>query len=151
METDVRIAICAALGVADDEVVNAVRLDNGVVRNLIELADAERVLQLDPTAVSKPGFEGVSVLGSYPKENPISYEIRNLTPASLAVEDPVTGSLIAAASCWLDEQGRLGAGCIMAQGTAMGREGRAFVSVNSSGDVLIGGHSAVVIDGHVKL
>jgi PhzF family phenazine biosynthesis protein len=146
-----REAICGALGIATKEVVNAVRLDNGVVRNLIELSTASRVLSLDATAVSKPAFDGVSVIGAHPPDSDATYEIRNLTPASLAAEDPVTGSLIAAAACWLRERGRLTRPIVMAQGTAMGREGRAFVTLRENADVMIGGHTAIVIDGHVNL
>lgn len=150
MARDVMGRICEALGIAPYEVVSAVRLDNGVVRNLIELETQERVLSLDANAVSKPAFEGVSIIGPYPAGGPIAYEIRNLTPASFATEDPVTGSLIAAAACWLRSVGRLEQVCVMAQGTAMGREGRAFVTMRSD-DILIGGQTAVVIEGHVIL
>ena len=150
MELPVGRAICDALGIAADEVIHAVRLDNGVVRNLIEVADAARVLSLDAGAVSRPAFDGVSVFGAYPLGSAVAYEIRNLTPASGAVEDPITGSLIAAAACWLRAQGRLEGPCVMAQGTALGREGRAFVTLRGE-DVLIGGHTAIVIDGHVQL
>lgn len=146
-----RSAICDALDIADGEVLSAVHLDNGVTRNLIELSSAARVLSLNATAVSKPAFDGVSVIGAHPSNSDAMYEIRNLTPASLAAEDPVTGSLIAAAACWLRHEGRLAEPFIMAQGTAMGREGRAFVSLRENGDVMIGGHAAIVIDGHVHL
>jgi PhzF family phenazine biosynthesis protein len=151
MDEKDRNAICYALGITDGEVLSAVRLDNGVVRNLIELSSAARVLSLDATAVSKPAFDGVSVIGAHSRNNEITYEIRNLTPASLAVEDPVTGSLIAATACWLLHEGRLTEPLVMAQGTAMGREGRAFVTLRENGDVMIGGHVAIVIDGHVNL
>lgn len=150
MEVGIKDSICTALGIASDEVLNAVRLDNGVVRNLVELRDAARVLSLDASAVSKPAFDGVSVVGAYPDGSEADYEIRNLTPASLAAEDPVTGSLIAATGCWLRARGRLNDPCIIAQGTAMGREGRAFVRPRGD-EVLVGGHTAIVIDGHINL
>lgn len=150
MRPEVLSTICGALGIDADEVINAVRLDNGVVRNLIELAHASRILSLDATAVRKPAFEGVSVLGAYPAGSPVDYEVRNLTPASGAIEDPVTGSLIAATAYWLRKVGRLDRPCVMAQGTAIDREGRAFITPRA-GDILIGGHTTIVIEGCVTL
>ena len=150
MAQDVKHRICAALQIDPEEVLNAVRLDNGVVRNLLELGSAERVLTLDATAVSKPAFEGVSIMGACSPAASTAYEIRNLTPASSAAEDPVTGSLIAAAACWLRSEGRLEQACVMAQGTAMGREGRAFITPRAD-DLLIGGQTAIVIEGCVSL
>lgn len=151
MMAEDRKAICGALGIVSKEVINTVRLDNGVVRNLIELSSAARVLSLDAAAVSKPAFEGVSIIGAHPPDSEAAYEIRNLTPASLAAEDPVTGSLIAAIARWLRHEGRMTGPCIMAQGTVMGREGRAFITLRENDDVMIGGHTAIVIDGHVHL
>lgn len=142
--------ICAALGIDASEVVSAVRLDNGVVRNLIALPTAQRVLSVDAHAVSKPAFDGVSVIGPHASSSDADFEIRNLTPASMALEDPVTGSLIAAAACWLKSKGELPDACVIAQGTAMGRAGRAYIRQHSD-QILIGGHCAIVIDGHVSL
>lgn len=150
MDCVVREAICAALGIAAGEVRAAVRLDNGVVRNLIELGDAARVLALDARAVAAPAFQGVSVMGAHPTGAGLDFEVRNLTPASGMAEDPITGSLIAAIAVWLKAQGRLERDLVMAQGTAMGRAGRVFVSRRGEA-VLIGGHSTVVIDGMVEM
>lgn len=146
MPPQTRNAICTALAIATDEVLNAVQLDNGVLRNVIELSNAARVLSLDAHAVSKPAFNGVSIIGA----NGAGYEVRNLTPASLASEDPVTGSLIAAVACWLHGVGRLTAPIVLAQGTALGRQGRA-VATPRGNDIWIGGHTSIVIDGHVTL
>ncbi|MFK7838281.1 MAG: PhzF family phenazine biosynthesis protein [Sulfitobacter sp.] len=145
-----RRRICVALGIALDEVRAAVRLDNGVVRNLLELRDAARVLSLDARAVCLPAFEGVSVMGAYPAGSEMAYETRNLTPASLAVEDPITGSMNAAIAVWLKREGRLTRDIVIAQGTALGCEGRVFVRQRGE-DVLIGGHTTIVIEGHVDL
>lgn len=150
MPDDVRTAICTALEIAPDEVLTSVQLDNGVLRNLIELGSAAHVLALDATAVTKPAFNGVSVMGAHSGDSDVAYELRNLTPASNAIEDPVTGSLIAAVACWLRAEGRLDAPCVIAQGTALGREGRAFVTPRSDG-IWVGGHTTIVIDGQVTL
>jgi PhzF family phenazine biosynthesis protein len=142
--------ICGALDIGAGEVLNAVTLDNGVLRNVIELKDAARVLSLDANAVSLPEFEGVSVIGSYPSGSEATYETRNLTPASLAPEDPVTGSMNAAIAVWLKETGRLTDDIVIVQGTVMGRKGRVHVS-HKEGRVLTGGHTAIVIEGTIDL
>lgn len=142
--------ICAALGIAADEVVSSARLYNGTLRNLIELSDAARILSLDATAVSLPAFEGVSVMGRAPAGSEVDYETRNLTPASMMLEDPITGSMNAAIAVWLQGQGRLQEDIVIAQGTAMGRLGRVFVRLCGD-EVLIGGHTTIVIEGSVDL
>ncbi|MEP5728719.1 MAG: PhzF family phenazine biosynthesis protein [Sulfitobacter sp.] len=142
--------ICAALGIAQDEVLAAVRLDNGVVRHVLELRDAARVLSLDSAAVSLPAFSGVSVIGRYPQGSEAAYETRNLTPASMASEDPITGSMNAAIAVWLKGQGRLSKDIVISQGTVLGCKGRVFVRSRGA-EVLIGGQTTVVIDGQVTL
>ena len=150
MNATERARICAALGIEAAEVRAAVTLDNGVERQVLELQDAAAVLALDAGAVSQPQFHGVSVLGRHAAGADAAYEVRNLTPASLMPEDAVTGSLIAAVGVWLRDEGRLEAPLVIAQGTAMGRKGRAFVSERGA-DVLVGGHTAVVIEGVVDI
>ena len=142
--------ICAALEIDIAEVVNAVQLDNGILRNVIEVGDAARVLSLDASAVSLPAFQGVSIVGGYPTGAEAQYETRNLTPASLAPEDPITGSMNAAIAVWLKKIGRLEQGILISQGTAIGRKGRVFVSRRRD-EVLIGGHTTIVIDGTVAI
>lgn len=150
MSNDECTRICAALGIAAEEVVNAMTLDNGVLRQLIELPSAARVLALDAMAVSLPDFSGVSVIGQHAEGSEADFEVRNLTPASLMPEDAVTGSLIAAVGVWLQREGRLGEGAVLAQGTAMGRAGRAHLRVQD-GQVLVGGKTRVIIEGTVHL
>lgn len=149
MNAQERARICGALGVMERDVRGAVTLDNGVRRELIELADAAAVLALDAQAVALPAFQGISVVGRH-REGDADYEVRNLCPASLMPEDAVTGSLIAAVGIWLRDAGRLGDGIVVAQGTAMRRAGRAFVRPRGV-DVLVGGHVRTVIEGHVNL
>lgn len=150
MDGDERARICQALGIDCQTVRFSVCLDNGALRQVIELPSAAQVLALDATAVSLPAFRGVSVLGAHPSGADADYEVRNLSPASLMPEDAVTGSLIAAIGVWLHREGRLGEGVVMAQGTAMGRAGRAMVTPRDS-DVLIGGQTRIVIEGTVEM
>lgn len=142
--------ICRALEIAQHEVVASARLYNGTLRNVIEVPDARRVLSLDADAVSLPEFEGVSVMGRASEQADADYETRNLTPASMMVEDPITGSMNAAIAVWLKAQGRLSQDIVIAQGTALGSLGRVFVSLRGD-DVLVGGHTTIVIEGMVDL
>lgn len=141
--------ICAALQIERDEIVSSVRLHNGTLRNVIELPDAARVLSLDASAVALPAFEGVSILGRH-EFGDADFESRNLTPASMMLEDPITGSMNAAIAVWLKATGRLEKDIVIAQGTALGRQGRVFVSCRGE-DILIGGHTTVVIEGTVAI
>ena len=125
-------------------------MNNGAAFNLIELRSAERVLSLDAHAVSAPEFRGVAVVGKHPEGGDADYESRNLTPASLMAEDPVTGSMNAAIAVWLKSQGRLADDIVIAQGTAIGRKGRVLVS-NRGDDVMIGGATTIVIEGSVYI
>lgn len=142
--------ICTALGIAPHEVVASARLYNGTLRHVIELPDAARVLSLDAAAVSLPDFEGVSVMARASQGADTDYETRNLTPASLMAEDPITGSMNAAIAVWLKTLGRLRSDIVIAQGTALGCLGRVIVSRRGA-DVLIGGHTTIVIEGMVDL
>ncbi len=150
MDAAERLRICGALGIRAAEVLAAVTLDNGVLRHVIELPDAERVLSLDAAAVSLPAFAGVSVIGRYPAGQTAAFETRNLTPASLMAEDPITGSMNAAIAVWLKAEGRLETDIVIAQGTAMGRLGRVHVARRGA-DVMIGGQTVIVIEGTVHL
>lgn len=145
-----RDRIAAALGLSDADIAASARVNNGAAFNLIELHSAERVLSLDARAVSAPEFHGVAVLGKHPGGAYAHYESRNLTPASLMAEDPITGSMNAAIAVWLKSQGRLADDIVIAQGTAIGRNGRVFVS-NRGADVMIGGATTIVIEGTVEI
>ena len=65
-------------------------------------------------------------------------------------EDPVTGSLNAAAAQWLTATGRAQAPYRAAQGTALGRRGRVFIS-SSDETLWVGGRAEVVLSGTATL
>lgn len=66
-------------------------------------------------------------------------------------EDPVTGSLNAAAAEWLIGTGRAAAPFVASQGTAMGRQGRVHISTDAQGTLWVGGHARTVISGEAAL
>lgn len=145
--------LCSALELDRSLLVRAVRLDNGPVWQLLELASAEAVLAVDSSRVHWPEYVGVSLLGPRPHGSESDFEVRNVSPASGMSEDPITGSLNAAIARWMLDEGRLTTDLIMAQGTRIGREGRVFIR-RDQGDftrVIIGGHAQVLVDGELEL
>lgn len=142
--------LITALGLDASQVVRAAQLDNGPVWQVLELQDAATVLAIDADRVRWPDFVGLGVVGAHRADAAIDYEVRNLAPSSGMSEDPITGSLNAAIAQWMAAEGRLDRALVMAQGTALGRQGRVFVATAETG-VTIGGHVHVLIDGVVNL
>ena len=65
-------------------------------------------------------------------------------------EDPVTGSLNAAAAQWLFARGDATTPYLAAQGTAMGRHGRIHISTEDD-RIWVGGRAEVVVTGTAAL
>jgi predicted PhzF superfamily epimerase YddE/YHI9 len=65
-------------------------------------------------------------------------------------EDPVTGSLNAAAAQWLLASGRASAPYVAAQGTALGRRGRIHITTEAE-RIWVGGRTNVVLSGTAAL
>ncbi|WP_299354977.1 PhzF family phenazine biosynthesis protein [uncultured Shimia sp.] len=153
MDPQEKIRIINTLGIEEQQVKNAVTLDNGPVWQLLELNSAAEVLAVDETRVRWPEFVGVSLFGALPKGGPFDYETRNISPSSGMSEDPITGSLNAAIACWLLAEDRLPDSAIAAQGTKMGRSGRVYYRRDPQrpGKVLIGGQSHILIEGVLNL
>ncbi|MCR9109047.1 PhzF family phenazine biosynthesis protein [Marivita sp. XM-24bin2] len=153
MDDAYRADLCQQLLLDPEKVVRSAVLENGPVWNVLELATAEDVLAVDATRVSWPDYIGVSLIGPHDAGAECDFEVRNISPSSGMVEDPITGSLNAALARWMWKEGRLIKSLLIAQGTKMGRVGRVFVGAPSLGSdrVTIGGHAHVVIDGEVFL
>ena len=82
-----------------DEIVDAQWVDNGPGWVAVLLADAERVLSLEPGFV---GRYDIGVVGPYPEGSPAAIEVRAFLPKNgITDEDPVTGSLNAGLAYWL--------------------------------------------------
>ncbi|WP_424930397.1 PhzF family phenazine biosynthesis protein [Amaricoccus tamworthensis] len=145
-----RLNAMNALGIADGAVLNAARLDNGPVWNALELATAEEVLHLNPTADFRSVDVPIGVFGTHQDASEARYEVRVFVPGAGMVEDPVTGSFNAALAHWLQSQGRIEGGHLVHQGAAVNRAGRIHVNVDN-GDVFIGGETSFLIEGTVDL
>ncbi|MBF6619854.1 MAG: PhzF family phenazine biosynthesis protein [Patulibacter sp.] len=145
-------AVIAILGVERDAVVDAEWLDNGPGWVGILLDSAETVLGLRPDASAHPGRWDIGVIGPDEPGSPVAFELRAFFTEGTEPlrEDPVTGSLNAAAAQWLLARGRATAPYVAAQGTAIGRRGRVHVSAEAD-RVWVGGRTDVVVSGTIEL
>ena len=145
--------ITTALGLAPNDILRSAALCNGPDWNVLELADAQAVLDVDASAVRWPAFQGVSLIGAHSDGSDCNYEVRNVSPSSGMDEDPITGSLNAALALWLYDQGRLDGEIIVAQGTKLGRTGRVYIRSDKTDPtrILVGGVTTIVIEGTVTL
>ena len=140
------------LGIEREQVVDAEWLDNGPGWVGLLLDSAHTVLNVRPDVSAHPGKWDIGVIGAHEPGSEAAFELRAFFTAgdeSLR-EDPVTGSLNAAAAQWLIATGRASAPYVAAQGTAMGRQGRVHVS-SEGGELWIGGRTDVVLAGSAAL
>jgi PhzF family phenazine biosynthesis protein len=141
--------IVAALRVDPELVVDAQWGDNGPGWVMVLLDSAETVLALQPDGGLMTRFTDIGVAGPHPAGSEVAYEVRAFwSPGSN--EDPVTGSLNAALGQWLTATGRAPRSYVAAQGTALGRRGRAYVD-RVGDDLWVGGDTVVGVRGTVAL
>jgi PhzF family phenazine biosynthesis protein len=151
VEPELLERVAAVLGIETSAIVDAEWLDNGPGWVGVLLDSAEAVLALEPDATQHPGHWDIGVIGPCPAEDDAAFELRAFFGSGASLrEDPVTGSLNAAAAQWLTASGRVAAPYVARQGTAIGRDGRIHV-VADAGELWIGGHTRVAISGTVEL
>ena len=149
VDADDLAEVVAALGVDPHAVVDAQWGDNGPGWVMLLLDSAATVLAVEPDARRMARFPDIGVVGPRPDGDEVAYEVRAFFMPG-PTEDPVTGSLNAAVGEWLIRTGRAPQSYVAAQGTALGRRGRAYV--DSVGDDLwVGGQTVVGVTGTVAL
>lgn len=145
---ELRAAIAGALGLDGSTILDAAWTDNGPGWATILLASADDVLALRPTFLD----QDIGVVGPHPEGSDLAFEVRAFFPQNGALaEDPVTGSLNAGVAQWLLETGRATAPYVARQGTAIGRDGRVFVSRDDDGKIWVGGGVVTCVRGSVEL
>jgi PhzF family phenazine biosynthesis protein len=147
-EADV-VRVARMLGIAREDIVDAQWADNGPGWVAVMLRDAEAVLALKPGDLEDVE---VGVVGRHPEGGEAAWELRafmNFNGA--AVEDPVTGSLNASVAQWLLSAGYAEAPYVAAQGTVIGRRGRAHISQDADGTIWVGGGTVTCVSGQVEL
>ena len=141
--------VARMLGIPRDDIVDAQWADNGPGWVAVMLRDAEAVLALKPGDLEDME---IGVVGRHPEGGEAAWELRafmNFNGA--AVEDPVTGSLNASVAQWLLSAGYATAPYVAAQGTVLGRRGRAHISQDPDGTIWVGGGTVTCISGQVEL
>jgi PhzF family phenazine biosynthesis protein len=138
----------AALRIDPGAVVDAAWIDNGPGWLGVLLASADEVLAIEPADTRLK----IGVIGAHPAGSPAAYEVRAFfSTDGRTFEDPVTGSLHAAAAQWLIGAGRFTAPYVAWQGAALGRAGEVHVAVDDDGQVWIAGDAVTCITGTVDL
>jgi PhzF family phenazine biosynthesis protein len=142
--------ITTFLGIDRSQIVDAQWADNGPGWVALLLANAETVLSLEPNPAAADRFDAVGVIGPHPEGSEVDFEVRAFAQLEGLREDPVTGSLNAALGEWLIGTGRAPNSYIAAQGTALGRRGRVYVS-KIGDDLWVGGDTVTGVTGIVQL
>lgn len=152
MQSDQLEAIVKALEIPRGAILHTAQLDNGPVWQALHLDSAESVLAVDSSRVRWPAFKGIGLIGAHPPGSECDFEVRMLAPSSGMREDPITGSLNAAIAHWMLAEGRLSGLITIAQGTSIDRYGRVSIRPDeSSGEIMVGGHTHILIEGSVSL
>lgn len=140
------------LGVDRSRVVDSEWLDNGPGWVGVLLDSAETVLGLQPDASRHPGKWDIGVVGPAPAGAAHQFELRAFFTEGVEPlrEDPVTGSLNAAAAEWLLESGRATAPYTAHQGSALGRNGRIHIS-QTNGRIWVEGRTSVAVRGTITV
>ncbi|TFB68085.1 PhzF family phenazine biosynthesis protein [Cryobacterium glaciale] len=145
-------ALVDILDIGSEQVVDVAWLDNGPGWVGLLLDSARTVLELRPDASAYAGRWDIGVIGAHDPGSETAFELRAFfTDGDGPLrEDPVTGSLNAAAAEWLIATGRAHAPYRASQGTAMGRRGRIHLS-SEDGQLWVGGRAEVVLTGTAAL
>ncbi len=140
--------VLGVLRLTPDQVVDAAWVSNGPGWVAVLLDSAEKVLAVDPLRIHDRVID-VGVVGPHAPGGDADFEIRGFFSAGqgMLVEDPVTGSLNASIAQWLFESGRAEGSYVAAQGTAIGRRGRIFLSRDDAGQVWVAGAARSLFSG----
>jgi predicted PhzF superfamily epimerase YddE/YHI9 len=145
--------IAAVLGVDPVTIVDAEWVDNGPGWVGILLENHESVLALEPD-IGRYGGSGqldIGVIAPHPNGSDVDFEVRAFFSDDKLqlVEDPVTGSLNASLAQWLIRSGRAPDSYVAAQGTAIGRAGRIYITRDRS-DIWVGGSTVTHVSGVIS-
>lgn len=150
LDADTLLEIIEALDVEPGEIIDHQWVDNGPGWACIQLASAERVLQLNPKFTDGSNLM-LGLLGAYPSGSSAAFELRAFAPKIGVFEDPVTGSLNASVAQWLFATGVASRHYTASQGGRLGRKGVIDLSIDAEGDVWVGGPTITCIRGAVEI
>ncbi len=141
--------VSAALGLEPEKVLDSSWIVNGPEWIGIRLASAADVLALSPDPQNLGGL-CLGVIGPHADGHDTQFEVRAFLGNDPVWEDPVTGSLNAGLAHWLRSTGAASADYVVAQGTAIGYEGRVQIRYAADG-IWVGGHVNPCVGGQVNL
>ena len=129
-------------------IVDAVHADNGPGWQLLRLRSVDDVLAAQPQARAPAGTD-IGLIASYPPGSDTDFELRAFfaNAHGALVEDPVTGSLNAAAAQYLFGAGLAQGRYVAAQGRKVGADGRVLCVRDDDGAVWVAGRTATVASG----
>ncbi len=135
-------------GVDPDSVVDAVHASNGPGWQLLRLGSSADVLAAQPAARAPIGTDVALIAPCLPGGG-ADFEVRAFFANGRGdlAEDPVTGSLHAAAARYLFGAGLAQGSYVAAQGRMVGADGRVLCSQDAEGAVWIGGRTVMVAAG----
>ncbi len=139
----------AILGLEDHEVAAIEWIDNGPGWIGVELSDPGRIGSLSPRPVDDSPVE-VAVVAIGSTLPGVDVELRCFFGTDIT-EDPVTGSANAGFAKWFDRANRIPFPYTAAQGNYIGRDGRVYVSRDSSGRIWVGGAATTVVTGSITV
>ncbi len=139
--------IAKAISIPPDNWVGHAWGDNGAPWMMVQLANPEtvRAVKVDRSKLLASDYVGLIGVGD--EDSGYACEVRALFSEG---EDPVTGSLNAAAAQWMRERSVVPSQYHVSQGSQVGRNGQVFVRDDGE-NIWIGGRVRVVIAGTVTL
>jgi PhzF family phenazine biosynthesis protein len=134
--------------VPEAAIVDAVHAANGPAWQLLRLRAVDDVLAAQPMARAPAGTD-IGLIAPYPPGSNANFELRAFfaNAHGALVEDPVTGSLNAAAAQYLFGAGLAQGRYVAAQGRKVGADGRVVCVQDGEGAVWVAGKTATVSSG----
>lgn len=139
--------IARGLDIGRERIVAHQWVDNGPGWAAVRLASAEEVLALEPDERYMRDLM-LGVVGAYPEDSPVHFEVRAFALPAGVREDPVTGSLNAGIAQWLIGCGAAPRRYRAGQGARLGKHGVLAVEARGK-DVWVGGESVTCVHGTV--
>jgi PhzF family phenazine biosynthesis protein len=148
LEPDILAKVARALALSSSDIAHHQWVDNGPGWCAVMLRSARHVLSLKPDWAALDPLK-LGVVGPHDAGHDAAFEVRAFVGGS-GYEDPVTGSLNASLAQWLIGARLAASSYVAAQGTALKRAGRVYLSKDSD-EVWVGGDVVEVIRGDIAL
>jgi PhzF family phenazine biosynthesis protein len=140
-----RAAAAALCQIPETAIVDAVHADNGPGWQLLRLRSVDDVLAAQPQPRAPVGTD-IGLIAPHAPGSPADFELRAFfaNAHGALIEDPVTGSLNAAAAQYLFSTGLAHHRYIAAQGRKIGADGHILCVQEGDGAVWVAGRTATV-------